>query len=55
MKHLTQVDSSTFQSLLESLHEQYRGFLKERNDQGQFKHRRLRSAFRSLKTNLPYL
>ena len=33
----------------------YHDFLKERNEQGQFKHRRLRSAFRSLKTNLPYL
>ena len=33
----------------------YEDFLKERNEQGQFKHRQLRSAFRSLKTNLPYL
>ena len=52
---LTQVDGITFQSLHESLYAQYKEFLKERNEQGQFKHRRLRSAFRSLKTNLPYL
>lgn len=30
-------------------------FLRERNENNQFMHRRLRSAFRSLKTNLPYL
>jgi hypothetical protein len=33
----------------------YRDFLKERNENNQFMHRRLRSAFRSLKTNLPFL
>lgn len=33
----------------------FRDFLKERNDSNQFKHRRLRSAFRSLKSNLEYL
>jgi len=43
-----------FTSLLETLHEIYIDFLKERNEQGQFKPRRLRSAFRSLKNNLPY-
>ena len=30
-------------------------FLKERNEKNQFIHRRLRSAFRSLKTGIPYL
>jgi len=55
MVHLTQTNEEVFTSLLETLHEIYSDFLKERNDQGQFKHRRLRSAFRSLKSNLPYL
>jgi len=55
MGYLTEIDEVVFKSLLEILHEQYEIFLKERNEQGQFKHRCLRSAFRSLKTNLPYL
>lgn len=33
----------------------YKDFLKERNELHQFQHRRLRSAFRSVKTNLEYL
>jgi hypothetical protein len=41
--------------LHESLYAQYKEFLKARNEQGQFKYQRLRSSFRSLKTNLPYL
>ena len=55
MGFLTEVDYDVFESRLTSLREQYHGFLIERNEQGQFKHRRLRSAFRSLKSNLPYL
>lgn len=55
MVFLTEVDTNVFKSLLETLYELHKDFLKERNEQGQFKHRRLRSAFRSLKTNLPYL
>lgn len=55
MRFLTEVDEPVFKSLFETLYELHVGFLKERNEQGQFKHRRLRSAFRSLKTNLPYL
>ena len=55
MAMLTQVDHEKFSSLLFSLREQYEVFLKERNEQDQFMYRRLRSAFRSLKTNLPYL
>jgi hypothetical protein len=38
-----------------NLQNTYQNFLKEKNEQGQFKHRRLRSAIRSIKTNLPYL
>lgn len=52
---LTEVDENVFKSLFETLYELHEDFLKERNEQGQFKHRRLRSAFRSLKTNMPYL
>lgn len=55
MRCLTQIEQTVFQSLVETLQEQYADFLKERNDNNQFKHRRLRSAFRSLKTNMHYL
>lgn len=55
MKVLTTMDYFTFKTQLEILHEKYKDFLKQRNEQGQYKHRQLRSAFRSLKTNLPYL
>jgi len=55
MQCTTEVTQEVFSSLLETLREQHADFLKERNELGQFKHRRLRSAFRSLKTNLPYL
>ena len=52
---LTQTTLEVFQSLVETAQEKYSDFLKERNEQHQFKHRHLRSAFRSLKTNIPYL
>jgi len=55
MHHLTKTDEAVFASLFESWCEEYETFLKERNEQGQFKHRRLRSARRSLKTNMSYL
>lgn len=55
MACLTQTTQDVFQSLVETLQEEYADFLKERNDKHQFKHRTLRSAFRSLKTNMPYL
>ena len=44
-----------FTDQFNSLREKYKDFLKERNEQGQFQHKKLRSAFRSIKTNLPYL
>lgn len=55
MKQLTQVDYAEFSAEFYRLYAQHHTFLKERNENGQFMHRRLRSAFRSLKTNLPYL
>ncbi len=51
MRCLTDVDQTVFCSLVETAAQLYEAFLKERNEQGQFKHRRLRSAFRSLRTN----
>lgn len=55
MQLLTQAAPEVFISLFDSFCEQYDEFLKERNEQGQFVHRRLRSARRSLKANLPFL
>lgn len=52
---LTNTTQEVFASLLQSWEEEYHDFLTERNEKGQFKHRQLRSARRSLKTNLPYL
>lgn len=55
MRCLTDSSTESFQSLVNTLQQQYNDFLKERNENNQFKHRRLRSAFRSLKSNMPYL
>ena len=52
---LTDCEQGVFQSLVNTLQEQYDDFLSEPNDNGQYKHRQLRSAFRSLNTNMPYL
>ena len=52
MKDLDCVD---FEYELLLLKAKYSSFLKERNENNRFSHSRLRSAFRSLKTNLPYL
>jgi transposase-like protein len=40
---------------LKDFTEKYKDFLKEKNEAGQYSHRRLRSVFGSIKTNLPYL
>ena len=55
MNIFTKVNRNTFIKEFNDLKEKYDSFLKEKNDKGQYIHRRLRSAFRSLKTNLPYL
>lgn len=44
-----------FTKRLIKLQQKYLEFLKERNLNGRFIHQRLKSAFRSLNTNLPYL
>jgi transposase-like protein len=49
------IDEPLFLACLEGIKETYKDFLKERNEQGQFKHRKLRSALRSLTTNAAYL
>ena len=55
IKTLTISDREEFTNAFNKLKIKYAAFLKERNEHGQFKHKRLRSAFRSIKTNLPYL
>jgi len=52
LKNLSKKD---FIEQFKNLQNTYKDFLKERNEQEKFQHRRLRSAFRSIKTNLPYL
>ena len=44
-----------FLARLQSVRDEYAAFLKERNELNQFKHRRLRSALRSLRANAPFL
>ena len=55
MSQLTLLDEEAFSEKYFTLHEKYKEFLKEKNENKQYVHRRLRSAFRSLKSNLPYL
>jgi len=57
---LCDADKECFALELEAWHEKWREFLDERTvnpetNKRPFTHRRLRSAYRSLKTNLPYL
>jgi hypothetical protein len=55
MYSLTKSSQEEFEYAFLMLQRKYQEFLKERNENRQFVHRKLRSAFRSLKTNLPYL
>lgn len=48
---MTHLDEECFVQCLEGIKNDYADFLKECNEQGQFKHRKLRSALRSLTTN----
>lgn len=57
---LTKMDETSFKTLLTSWYEKYQSFLKEKTinpitKRWFYTHKRLRSAYRSLKTNLPYL
>jgi hypothetical protein len=49
------ISEKIFMECLDDLRDRYADFLKERNEQKQFKHRRLRSALRSLRSNAPYV
>jgi len=49
------VSEAIFMDCLDDLRDRYVNFLKERNDLGQFKHRRLGSALPSLRANAPLL
>ena len=53
--NLKKVSKKDFIQQFENLQKTYKDFLKERNEKKQFRHKRLRSAFRSIKANLPYL
>jgi hypothetical protein len=48
---MAHMDERLFLECLIGIKNDYADFLKERNEQGQFKHRKLRSALRSLTTN----
>ena len=48
---MTHIDEEAFLHCIAGIKIDYADFLKERNEQGQFKHRKLRSALRSLTTN----
>ena len=55
LRPLTRYSRQEFEQGLQTLEQQYKDFLAERNEQGRYMHRNVRSAFRSLKRNLPYL
>jgi len=55
MAFLGYIPEKLFLDCLNDLHERYAAFLKERNDLGQFMHRRLGSALPSLRANVPCL
>ena len=55
LKPITRYSKAEFEKDINSIEESYKEFLSERNDQGRYKHRKIRSALRSLKRNLPYL
>lgn len=60
MRLLTNTDKESFSGALEEWHQKWNDFLKEKTFNSEtktshFTHRRIRSAYRSLKTNLPYL
>jgi len=52
---LTKIDEKSFKRELDELEKIYKDFLLEKNEKGEFMHKKLRSAIRSLRTNLPYL
>lgn len=55
LRDITKYDRKEFIEGLQAIEDKYKTFLEERNEQHRYMHRKLRSAFRSLKKNLPYL
>lgn len=55
MTQLSKGNGQGFIDVFDALSEKHHDFLQEKNQHGKFMHTRLRSAFRSLKTNMPYL
>jgi len=55
MNNISTSDPLEFKTRFRVLEILFRDFLKERNENNKFKHKRLRSAFRSLKSNFKYL
>jgi hypothetical protein len=55
MENLKMFTENEFLNCLQKIKQDYKEFLKERNENNQFMHRKLRAALRSLTTNLPYL
>jgi hypothetical protein len=54
-KSLKSFSESEFRDQLKQVEDEFREFLNEKNENGRWKHDRLRSAIRSLKGNLEYL
>lgn len=55
VSHITTIHPIKFQIRFQITKVLFDGFLKEKNENNKFVHTRLRSAFRSLKANMPYL
>jgi hypothetical protein len=55
MRGLLSHDYDSFSAAYAALKEKWHEFLKERNENKEYKHRRLCGAFHSLKRNMPYL
>lgn len=52
LKHMTEIE---FTETLTEIEIKHSDFINDKNENGKWKHKRIRSAIRSLKTNLPYL
>jgi transposase-like protein len=55
IKFLGESNKNEFEKQFIRIVNKYSNFLKEKNEASQYSHRNFRSAFRSIKTNLPYL
>ncbi len=55
MRDLKNKTEKEFRETLEEIKIKHRDFLAEKNEKGEFLHKRIRSALRSLKKHLPYL